>query len=912
MQPGMQTQMQPQMQVPMQPEMQPEMQPQMQMPMQPGMQPGMQPQMQPQMQVPMQPEMQPEMQPQMQVPMQPQMQMPMQHHMQVPMRQRLMTQIPVGMQVPMMTHNGMFQMYYPMMPAMGGNNLAGGQYQAFPQVQADIASDRRSSSRGRSEESGSSQHETGESSSETESGLQENAAPPAEGGSSQEDRAEPPAEAEARMQEHVEPPGESDNSQEDTAERPVEAEAGMQEHVEPPEESDNFQDGTAERPIEVEAGNMERHVEAWAPREVELHRSWLDGDLDIVLDIDVDPPEPVDFQLNSERHSNVPSEREAPDSPMENGVATVMDNERPDMNTTPIPRMGNDPHEELHTPPDQPRQLDATQNAEEDDGRAESPATRRRRVSSDFENALVSDVEYDMPLPMQEEDEPLQEPPQRTAPVQADVAPEMKSSGSGRPSRRTSPVDPEMGAEPAQRRPSRRSRTTTPRQPTRNVQPTEAQPVGGLRIEDGAQRHDGPGRRGGKTPKRPLVIPLVPTRAPSSGTATVAPVPLQAPLAPMLPVEPVPPVAPEAPAAREAPVDHEAPAPREVPMRRGRGRRRPPPVRNPPSEDESEDDDIATLRQSLSGLDAESLGILMKMYGCAQRRDNRIDYFLEKVFAKIARNAPNYLAFVQMLIDKLKVRGEDRELFWKPPIPPVMKETIPVRVMYRLVALHQKRVDLLTPVPNRKRFLVATFITVDGNLPIGALCVDGRDVAPLRYGGNSNFYIIKPNPEKEKIRVMMPFIPTPDKTWFVLQHLEMKPDLVIHRECRGHMENPDDGEVVAKTPKCLPDCSFPLTDVIISLKAKGSAECPRCGANVILSELILRVREVIHVPLAVGQEANAERREQRVRELREWERARLRMRQSLARRLALPNKSSNYNETSSTHDAAAGRSTACW
>ena len=778
------------------------------------------------------------------------------------------------------------------MPGMGDNNQAGGQYRAVPLPQVDL---------GRAghlaEEPGSSQDESGNNS-ETDPGVQANAETPVEGGRPQED-AERPAEAEARMQEegerhveaearmqenmepeerdgaqeeevepheeaevgmegNVEPPDQGGRAQEDVVERPVEAEARIQEILEASAESDSSHEDVAERHEEAEAGmeeNMEQRMD-WHAREVELQRSWID--IDDVLDMDVDPPEPVDFPLNFVRHAEVSSEGEVPESPRENEVAREMDNEmRPQVNVVPIPEMGDDPEEEWHTPPDHRGQFFADPDTDEDE-RVESPATRRRRVSSDFENALVSDVEFEIPLP--DDDEPQLPPP-----VQADVE---------RPQ-----AAPQVEAEAQPQRRRRRSRTAAG-QVAQN-----GQPMGDVGIEDQHRR----GRRGAK---RPTVVPAAPPPIPQLGAMAVFPIP---PMAQQVPENP------------------------EVPLPRWRMRERRPPVLNNAdrqAEDEADDDeDVVMLRRSLAELREESLNILLKMYECAQRRGDRIGFFLEKIFHKITIHSPNYGAFVQMLIDKLKDTSEDRDLFWKAPMPPVMKETVPVRVLYRLVALHERHFDLTVPAPNEKRFLVATFITVDGNLPIGALCVDGRDVPPLRYGGNSNFYVIKPDPHKTKIRVTMPLIATPDRTWFVLQHLEMKPDLVIHRECRARMARPDDGEVYAKTPNCLPDCSFPLIDAIIALKANGSAECPRCGANVILSELTLCVRERVRVSMD-GDAESEEKREEMEREVREWQKARLRMRQALARRVDLPYKPSTYNDASGTYDGCSSAPTGglpiCW
>ena len=249
------------------------------------------------------------------------------------------------------------------------------------------------------------------------------------------------------------------------------------------------------------------------------------------------------------------------------------------------------------------------------------------------------------------------------------------------------------------------------------------------------------------------------------------------------------------------------------------------------------------LIKALSMLNDERLDLFCRLFECAKRKEERIDYFVTQVYPRLVQANPNYGSFLPLVIEKIKLSGDPGNRFWDVHTPPVFWKPRTIKPVYKLVALNMNGIEIAIPQRERKGelFVVGSFLTVGETAPTGMIVTEHREVSAVNYGTAENFYLIMgENRGAQKLLVHLPKVPSPDRTWFVVQYLEMKPEMDVFKEYTSQLKGANEHNVYARTSACK-DCSFLFINVIRELRRCGSSKCPKCGARILLTDLSFSV-----------------------------------------------------------------------
>lgn len=251
------------------------------------------------------------------------------------------------------------------------------------------------------------------------------------------------------------------------------------------------------------------------------------------------------------------------------------------------------------------------------------------------------------------------------------------------------------------------------------------------------------------------------------------------------------------------------------------------------------------IHQLVKNLDKERADLFFRLFNCKKqkRSEDRPEIFMQNVFPALRNATPNIGVVICRLIESLRLQQDTYTKLLEPPIPIVFSRLKQHKPLYSLVQIAPPSGVELTPTNKDRRtelIPIGTFVSLmepyPQNVPI---VVDKNEVKPLKYGtADQSFYVAAP-PGKAPPRFVIHFTAPPPSflTWFTLQFVEYRQPKDILQELLASKNIPFNSlPVLARTPKCN-GCSFDAIKVIEEIINTGSAQCPTCHENIVLTDL---------------------------------------------------------------------------
>lgn len=299
--------------------------------------------------------------------------------------------------------------------------------------------------------------------------------------------------------------------------------------------------------------------------------------------------------------------------------------------------------------------------------------------------------------------------------------------------------------------------------------------------------------------------------------------------------------------------------------------------------------DIQMLLNSFTQHTEDRSKLFFRLFECVfKRKEERIDHFMNHVMVTMTALNPSFPTLVHALV--VGMAGDSYNKLKDPPLPIIFQRVKDTKPTYKFYHLNSRAVDIKPTAKEKKSGprVIGSFLSFNESSPPTTIFYSKEEIHPLQYATNEYFYpIISDGIVPSLMQIQFSSQIFPFLTWFIVQYVEVrkrldilhdlmnrsgiqitesndqntsninKPIQMTHSPASFQTTNPlltsiptvpifspsqRDLCIFAKTPSCK-GCSFQVLPVIDEVIKNGSAKCPLCGSNIILTDLILEVKQ---------------------------------------------------------------------
>ena len=277
----------------------------------------------------------------------------------------------------------------------------------------------------------------------------------------------------------------------------------------------------------------------------------------------------------------------------------------------------------------------------------------------------------------------------------------------------------------------------------------------------------------------------------------------------------------------------------------------PPPVTSPLQGMNAVKSEHMVFLDHVRQLTEDKQDLFYNLFECtrtSKHKEDRFEKFVQLFSSSIANSsatAPNLISF---LIDQFRQNSDIFQFFKEPVLPAVFNRKKRVKPVFKMLALLQGPFVLTIPQKVRKdgnSQIIGQLYCPTETVNPNSILVDNFEVKPSFFGESNPYYILSNSVRNiTHLNIQININPPPLLTFFIVQYVTRTSDYDMVKSILSASNQeitiyPEHAQYVqCSTPQCN-GCSFDLSSILEILANTGSANCPHCGAPVLLKELKL-------------------------------------------------------------------------